>query len=77
MKTVHGVRSRLSAEDLKDKLDEYIASINQEREGLVKKVTHSQQLGLTQARLSGWGAASGDVVAILDAHIEVHVQWSV
>lgn len=75
MKTVHGIQSRLSAEDLKDKLDEYIASIDEERKGLVKKVTHSQQLGLTQAKLSGWRAASGDVVAIVDAHVEVHVQW--
>lgn len=77
MKTAHAIRSRLSAEDLKDKLDEYVASINEERQGLVKKVTHLEQLGLTQARLSGWRAASGDVVAILDAHIEVHVQWLV
>uniref|UniRef100_A0A3B3I0Y6 Polypeptide N-acetylgalactosaminyltransferase n=1 Tax=Oryzias latipes TaxID=8090 RepID=A0A3B3I0Y6_ORYLA len=47
-----------------------------ERPGLVKKVRHSEQLGLTQARLSGWKAATGDVVAILDAHIEVNVQWA-
>uniref|UniRef100_A0A3P9HNW2 Polypeptide N-acetylgalactosaminyltransferase n=1 Tax=Oryzias latipes TaxID=8090 RepID=A0A3P9HNW2_ORYLA len=46
------------------------------RPGLVKKVRHSEQLGLTQARLSGWKAATGDVVAILDAHIEVTVQWA-
>ena len=58
-----------------EKLDEYISSIHEERPGLVKKVRHSEQLGLTQARLSGWKAAVGDVVAILDAHIEVHVQW--
>ncbi|XP_061570520.1 probable polypeptide N-acetylgalactosaminyltransferase 8 [Cololabis saira] len=63
-------------EDLRDKLDEYIHSINQERSGLVKKLRHSEQLGLTQARLSGWRIAVGDVVAILDAHIEVHVQWA-
>lgn len=58
-----------------EKLDEYITLIHEERPGLVKKVRHSQQLGLTQARLSGWKAAVADVVAILDAHIEVHVQW--
>uniref|UniRef100_A0A3P9M4W5 Polypeptide N-acetylgalactosaminyltransferase n=1 Tax=Oryzias latipes TaxID=8090 RepID=A0A3P9M4W5_ORYLA len=46
------------------------------RPGLVKKVRHSEQLGLTQARLSGWKAATGDVVAILDAHVEVTVQWA-
>ncbi|XP_034019378.1 probable polypeptide N-acetylgalactosaminyltransferase 8 [Thalassophryne amazonica] len=63
-------------EDLKEKLDEYILSIHEERPNLVKKVQHSEQLGLTQARLSGWKAAMGDVVAILDAHIEVHIQWA-
>ncbi|XP_029901491.1 probable polypeptide N-acetylgalactosaminyltransferase 8 [Myripristis murdjan] len=63
-------------EDLKEKLDEYIISIHEERPSLVKRVRHSEQLGLTQARLSGWRAAVGDVVAILDAHIEVHVQWA-
>lgn len=66
-----------AADDLVDKLDEYISSIHEERPGLVKKIRHSEQLGLTQARLSGWRAAVGDVVAILDAHIEVHVQWLV
>lgn len=65
------------ADDLGEKLDEYINFIHEERPGLVKRVRHSEQLGLTQARLSGWEAAVGDVVAILDAHIEVHVQWLV
>uniref|UniRef100_A0A672ZI81 Polypeptide N-acetylgalactosaminyltransferase n=1 Tax=Sphaeramia orbicularis TaxID=375764 RepID=A0A672ZI81_9TELE len=63
-------------EDLIGKLDEYINSINDERPGLLTKIRHSEQLGLTQARLTGWRAAVGDVVAILDAHIEVHVQWA-
>uniref|UniRef100_A0A3Q3ACK2 Polypeptide N-acetylgalactosaminyltransferase n=1 Tax=Kryptolebias marmoratus TaxID=37003 RepID=A0A3Q3ACK2_KRYMA len=63
-------------EDLMEKLDEYIDSVHEERPGLMRKVRHSEQLGLTQARLSGWRAAVGDVVAILDAHIEVHVQWA-
>uniref|UniRef100_A0A3B3UR16 Polypeptide N-acetylgalactosaminyltransferase n=1 Tax=Poecilia latipinna TaxID=48699 RepID=A0A3B3UR16_9TELE len=65
-----------SNDDLLDKLDLYISSIHEERPGLVKKIRHSEQLGLTQARLTGWKAAVGDVVAILDAHIEVHVQWA-
>lgn len=63
------------AGDLQEKLDEYIIYIHEECPGLLKRVRHSEQLGLTQARLSGWKAAVGDVVAILDAHIEVHVQW--
>ena len=63
------------AEDLMEKLDEYINSIHEERPALVKRVRHSKRLGLTQARLSGWKVAVGEVVAILDAHIEVHVEW--
>lgn len=58
-------------------LDNYISLIHKEVPGLVKRVRHAEQLGLTQARLSGCKAAVGDVVAILDAHIEVHVQWLV
>ncbi|XP_072519678.1 probable polypeptide N-acetylgalactosaminyltransferase 8 [Salminus brasiliensis] len=63
-------------DDLKEMLDKYIESIHQERPGVVKKVTHKERLGLSHARISGWEAAVGDVVAILDAHIEVHVQWA-
>ncbi|XP_056132676.1 LOW QUALITY PROTEIN: probable polypeptide N-acetylgalactosaminyltransferase 8 [Lampris incognitus] len=63
-------------EDLMEKLDDLISSIHEDRPGLVKRVRHPEQLGLTQARLSGWKAATGDVVAILDAHIEVHVEWA-
>ncbi|KAM9335022.1 putative polypeptide N-acetylgalactosaminyltransferase 8 [Symphorus nematophorus] len=76
LKEIILVDDHSSNEDLKEKLDEYINSIHEERPGLVKKVQHSEQLGLTQARLSGWKVAVGDVVAILDAHIEVHVQWA-
>ncbi|XP_036977466.1 probable polypeptide N-acetylgalactosaminyltransferase 8 [Acanthopagrus latus] len=65
-----------SNEDLKENLDEFISYIHEEHPGLVRKVRHSEQLGLTQARLSGWKVAEGDVVAILDAHVEVHVQWA-
>uniref|UniRef100_A0A3Q3MAA9 Polypeptide N-acetylgalactosaminyltransferase n=1 Tax=Mastacembelus armatus TaxID=205130 RepID=A0A3Q3MAA9_9TELE len=64
------------SKDLMENLDEYITLVNEEFPGLVKKIRHSEQLGLTQARLSGWKAAVGDVVAILDAHIEVYVQWA-
>ncbi|XP_058628388.1 probable polypeptide N-acetylgalactosaminyltransferase 8 [Onychostoma macrolepis] len=63
-------------EDLKTQLHVYVSSINEKHPGLVKTVTHSEQKGLSQARISGWKAASGDVVAILDAHIEVHVKWA-
>ncbi|XP_059181559.1 probable polypeptide N-acetylgalactosaminyltransferase 8 [Centropristis striata] len=76
LKEIILVDDHSSNEDLMEKLDEYVSSIHEERPDLVKKVRHSEQLGLTQARLSGWRAAVGDVVAILDAHIEVHVQWA-
>ncbi|KAG2466696.1 GALT8 acetylgalactosaminyltransferase, partial [Polypterus senegalus] len=63
-------------DDLKDKLEDYIRLINKQRPGLVKQVKHAKQMGLTQARISGWKASTGDVVAILDAHIEVQVEWA-
>ncbi|MCJ8734437.1 hypothetical protein PDJAM_G00235360 [Pangasius djambal] len=63
-------------DDLKEKLGEFIDQVHQQRPGLLRKVSHKQRLGLTQARISGWKAAVGDVVAILDAHIEVHKQWA-
>ncbi|XP_067247602.1 probable polypeptide N-acetylgalactosaminyltransferase 8 isoform X3 [Chanodichthys erythropterus] len=63
-------------EELKTQLHVHISSINEKHPGLVKMVTHPEQKGLAQARISGWKAATGDVVAILDAHIEVHVKWA-
>ncbi|XP_058252753.1 probable polypeptide N-acetylgalactosaminyltransferase 8 isoform X1 [Hemibagrus wyckioides] len=63
-------------DDLKEKLSEFIDQIHQQRPGLLKKVSHKQRLGLAKARISGWKAAIGDVVAILDAHIEVQKQWA-
>ncbi|XP_069048089.1 probable polypeptide N-acetylgalactosaminyltransferase 8 [Lepisosteus oculatus] len=65
-----------SSEDLKGKLDDYIDLIHEKHPGLVKRVRHSEQRGLTQSRISGWEAATGEVVAILDAHIEVHAEWA-
>ncbi|XP_035281284.1 probable polypeptide N-acetylgalactosaminyltransferase 8 [Anguilla anguilla] len=76
LKEIILVDDHSSNEDLKDKLDAYISLIHEEQPGLVKKVNHKEQMGLAQARISGWRAATGDVVAILDAHIEVHVEWA-
>ncbi|XP_061106669.1 probable polypeptide N-acetylgalactosaminyltransferase 8 [Conger conger] len=76
LKEIILVDDNSSNEDLMDKLDAYIRFIHEERPGLVKRVKHTKQMGLTQARISGWKAATGDVVAILDAHIEVHVEWA-
>ncbi|KAL0962876.1 hypothetical protein UPYG_G00346640, partial [Umbra pygmaea] len=76
LKEIILVDDHSSNEDLMEKLDTYISFIHEKRPGLVKRVKHTEQLGLTQARLSGWKKAAGDVVAILDAHIEVHVEWA-
>ncbi|XP_050955906.1 probable polypeptide N-acetylgalactosaminyltransferase 8 [Labeo rohita] len=65
-----------SNEDLQSPLDEYIDLISKDKPGLIKKVRHKRQMGLAKARVSGWEAATGQVVAILDAHIEVHKQWA-
>ncbi|KAL1247446.1 hypothetical protein QQF64_022822 [Cirrhinus molitorella] len=63
-------------EDLHLALYEYIDLINKDKPGLIKKVRHKRQMGLAKARVSGWEAATGQVVAILDAHIEVHREWA-
>ncbi|KAF7707671.1 probable polypeptide N-acetylgalactosaminyltransferase 8 [Silurus meridionalis] len=76
LKEIILVDDRSTNEDLKEKLGEFIDQMNQQRPGLLKKVKHKQRLGLSQARISGWKAAVGDVVAILDAHIEVHKHWA-
>lgn len=65
-----------NSEDLKDDLDIYVKSLEQENPSLsIKRVKHNEQRGLAHARASGWRAATAEVVAILDAHIEVHEMW--
>uniref|UniRef100_A0A8C9RJ91 Polypeptide N-acetylgalactosaminyltransferase n=1 Tax=Scleropages formosus TaxID=113540 RepID=A0A8C9RJ91_SCLFO len=77
LKEIILVDDNSSNEDLKENLDLYIKSIEKQNPGLhFTKVRHSQQMGLSQARISGWSAATADVVAILDAHIEVTVGWA-
>lgn len=61
--------------DLGKELQDYIDQIHKERPGLLKKVQHKRQMGLSQSRISGWEHATADVVAILDAHIEVTEGW--
>ncbi|XP_048371923.1 probable polypeptide N-acetylgalactosaminyltransferase 8 [Sphaerodactylus townsendi] len=65
-----------SDEELKGPLEEKIKSYSVKHPGLLKLVRHQRREGLTQARISGWKASSADVVAILDAHIEVNHQWA-
>ncbi|TRY54560.1 hypothetical protein DNTS_033417 [Danionella cerebrum] len=65
-----------SNEDLQVPLEEYINLLNNGKPNLIKRVRHRRQMGLAKARMSGWEAATGEVVAILDAHIEVHKDWA-
>lgn len=63
-------------DDLKGDLDAYVKSLEKQNPGLrIARVRHTEQRGLAYARTSGWRAATADVVAILDAHIEVHEMW--
>ncbi|KAM6945980.1 putative polypeptide N-acetylgalactosaminyltransferase 8 [Aplochiton taeniatus] len=77
LKEIILVDDNSSNEDLKGDLDVYIKSLEEQNPFLlITRVKHTKQRGLTQARISGWEAATADVVAILDAHIEVHNQWA-
>ncbi|XP_060046896.1 probable polypeptide N-acetylgalactosaminyltransferase 8 isoform X2 [Erinaceus europaeus] len=62
--------------ELKAILDEKIKLYNQKYPGLLRIVRHTQRKGLAQARNTGREVATADVVAILDAHIEVNVGWA-
>ncbi|XP_069018327.1 probable polypeptide N-acetylgalactosaminyltransferase 8 [Embiotoca jacksoni] len=62
--------------DLGKPLQDHVDEIHIERPGLIKKVWHKQQMGLSQSRISGWEHATADVVVILDAHVEATVGWA-
>lgn len=64
-----------STEELKGPLEEHVKKFNAQHPGLLKIVRHQERMGLTEARISGWKASRADVVAILDAHIEVNTEW--
>lgn len=63
------------ADDLGQPLADYMDQIHTERPGLIKRVWHTKQMGLSQSRITGWEHATADVVAILDAHIEATPGW--
>ncbi|XP_037243298.1 probable polypeptide N-acetylgalactosaminyltransferase 8 [Falco rusticolus] len=65
-----------SNDDLKGTLETHIKNYNAKHPGLLKIIRHQETKGLTQARISGWEASTADVVAILDAHIEVNTAWA-
>ncbi|XP_059190690.1 probable polypeptide N-acetylgalactosaminyltransferase 8 [Centropristis striata] len=77
LKEIVLVDDNSSNEDLKGDFDAYVKSLEQQNPGLrFTRVRHNEQRGLAFARASGWRAATADVVAILDAHIEVHELWA-
>nr|XP_057943003.1 probable polypeptide N-acetylgalactosaminyltransferase 8 [Doryrhamphus excisus] len=62
--------------DLGRALQDFVDEVHQNKPALIKKVRHHRQMGLSQSRMSGWEHATADVVAILDAHVEVTEGWS-
>ncbi|XP_037624507.1 probable polypeptide N-acetylgalactosaminyltransferase 8 [Sebastes umbrosus] len=76
LKEIIMVDDNSSNEDLKGDLDAYVKSLEQQNPSLrITRVRHNEQRGLSYARAAGWRACTADVVAILDAHIEVHEMW--
>lgn len=65
----------LVLDDLKGPLETQVKYYNAKHSELLKIIRHQKRQGLTQARISGWEASTADVVAILDAHIEVNMAW--
>ncbi|XP_013889860.1 probable polypeptide N-acetylgalactosaminyltransferase 8 [Austrofundulus limnaeus] len=77
LKEIIMVDDNSSNENLKGDLDLYVKTLEDENPSLrITRVRHNEQKGLAFARASGWRAATADVVAILDAHIEVHEMWA-
>uniref|UniRef100_A0A672ZN63 Glycosyltransferase 2-like domain-containing protein n=1 Tax=Sphaeramia orbicularis TaxID=375764 RepID=A0A672ZN63_9TELE len=77
LKEIIMVDDNSSNEDLKGDLEMYLKTLEQQNPTLkITRVRHNEQRGLAFARASGWRAATADVVAILDAHIEVHEMWA-
>ncbi|XP_056273809.1 probable polypeptide N-acetylgalactosaminyltransferase 8 [Pseudoliparis swirei] len=77
LKEIILVDDHSSHDDLKEDLDAYVKMIEKQNPNLrIARVWHSEQRGLATARVSGWKAATADVVAILDVHIEVHEMWA-
>nr|XP_043892097.1 probable polypeptide N-acetylgalactosaminyltransferase 8 isoform X3 [Solea senegalensis] len=77
LKEIILVDDNSSNENLKGELDMYVKSLEQENPTLnITRVRHNKQRGLSYTRVSGLRAATADVVAILDAHIEVHEMWA-
>ena len=44
-------------------------------DGIIKMLKTDRRSGLIRARMTGARAAAGDVLIMLDAHVEVNVMW--
>ena len=61
------------ADDLKESLDEYVKKTWPD--GIVRILRRSERGGLIRARMTGARAATGDVIAIMDGHMEMNEGW--
>uniref|UniRef100_G1MAV3 Polypeptide N-acetylgalactosaminyltransferase n=1 Tax=Ailuropoda melanoleuca TaxID=9646 RepID=G1MAV3_AILME len=61
--------------ELKAPLDEKVKLYNQKYPGLLKIIWHMKRKGLAQACNTGRKVATAEVIAILNAHVEVNVGW--
>ena len=44
-------------------------------DGIVRIVRRKDRGGLIRARMTGAREATGDVIAVMDGHMEVHTGW--
>ena len=60
------------SDNLKTILDNYVTSVFP---GRVKILRPNKPLGLIRARIHGIREATGDVIAVMDSHMEVQEKW--
>ncbi|XP_034032935.1 probable polypeptide N-acetylgalactosaminyltransferase 8 isoform X3 [Thalassophryne amazonica] len=77
LKEIILVDDHSSNEKLKEELDMYLKLIEEQNPSVrIVIMRHKEHRGLAYSRASACRAATADVVAILDGHIEVQEMWS-